>query len=465
MTRRRTPRPSRLAVFLARAIGVIALAITLIITLIGVWGPHPAHGNPIDAFGYGARANAMAGAQTAAADDTSANYYNPAILATFDGIHVDIGYQLAVPTLLVGGLDTEVDSARGFTTGLVVPGYIKGRKLAIAMSTYLPDQHMNRIRTLSSQKPRFVVYDNRPQRLFIASSLALQITERLYAGVGMAVMSSSKGVVQLDGRVGFPNADDSDLDLAIDVDFLGVRYPQAGLWYQAAPWLQLGVSYRGGFTLILDQTFRIDGDVGAAAEPLVEDGYFALSTVSRDLFQPAQFTFGLDAQLTPRLSLAFDVGYHRWSAFENPAARIELDLDIGDFNDLVDIPTDQPELPASNFNDIVIPRLALEWTARDSRHTRLTVRGGYAYEASPVPWQFGETNFIDNDKHTVSIGSGLVLRDVTDILPRPMSIDLSLALTALVPRDHLKISAIDPVGSYRSTGRIVQGAISTRWDF
>lgn len=424
-----------------------------------------ARANPIDLFGYGARAAAMAGTQTAATDDVSAGYYNPAVLATFNDIHIDVGYQYAAPSLLVGGLDTEVDAARGLTAGLGVPGRAFGKKLAMGLAIYLPDQHMSRIRTLSSQKPRFVIFDNRPQRLFIGSNAAIQLTDELYFGVGMAVMSGSKGTVGLAGRVGFPNTADSELATDMAVDFLGVRYLQAGLFYRATSWLNIGLSYRGSFILILDQTFRIDGDVGNAdVEPLVEDAFFELQTVSRDMFQPAQVTIGLDAQLTPTLALAFDLGWHRWSAFGNPAANINIELDIGSFNDLVNIPP-APPLPVANFNDVLIPRLALEWSALSTRTTELMVRGGYVYEPSPVPWQFGETNFIDNDRHTVSVGTGLILRNLTEILPRPMSLDIALAYTGLAPRNHLKISPIDPIGSYRSTGRIIQGAVSTRWHF
>ena len=47
----------------------------------------------VDAYGYGARAPAMAGAATAATDgDSSATYYNPAALASADEIRLDLGY-------------------------------------------------------------------------------------------------------------------------------------------------------------------------------------------------------------------------------------------------------------------------------------------------------------------------------------------------------------------------------------
>lgn len=425
----------------------------------------PAHANPVDIFGYGARASAMGNAQTAASDDVGANYYNPGILASLEDVRIDIGYQIAEPRLLVSDLDLGVDQARGMTAGLVVPGRIAGRRLAIGAALYLPDQHMTRTRTLSSQRPRFVVYDNRPQRLFLAANLSLQLMEGLFVGGGLAYMSSTQGEVLLDGRVGFPNADDSDLALAMDVDLRAIRYAQLGAWYRAKPWLNVGLSYRDGFALTLDQVFIIQGDVGPdGGAPLVEDGFFRLHTLSQDLFQPAQLTLGFDAQLTPSLAVALDVQWQRWSAFENPAARIRIDLDVGQFNDLIDIP-DAPPLPEAGFHDTLVPRLGLEWLAAQSRRSQVHVRGGYAYEPSPTPAQFAETNFIDNDKHTLSLGAGLTVHDFSQVFLRPLSLNLSLAMTLLEPRVHDKISPADPVGEYRSSGRVLHASISSHWRF
>lgn len=421
--------------------------------------------NPVDAFGFGARATAMGGAQAAASNDVGASYYNPAMLAADDDIRIDVGYQFARPTLRVSGLDMNVDDARGLTAGLVVPGKIAGRRLAIGAALYLPDQQINRTRTLTSQQPRFVVYDNRPQRLFLSANLALQVLDNLYIGGGMAYMSSTKGTVRLEGRIGFPNAADSELDLQMDVDLRAIRYVHAGVFYQASPWLDLGFSYRGGFALTVDQTFVITGDVGPSGDPIVEGGYFQLHTVSSDLFQPEEFSVGLNARITPTFTLAFDVQWQRWSAFDNPAANIDIILeDLGQFQDLINIP-DAPPLPRPGFHDILVPHLGVEWTAAHWQNNQFMVRGGYVYEPSPAPDQFAETNFIDNDKHTLTIGTGLTLQDVTEIFPRPISIDLAMGMILLAPRQHFKVSPADSVGGYRSTGRIFQIGLSTRWRF
>ena len=426
--------------------------------------PSTAAANPVDAFGFGGRAPAMAGAQTAATNDGSANYYNPAVLATYDDIRVDLGYQTAVPSLRVDDLDLGVDASRGFAISLSSPGRIGPVDLAVSGGLFIPDQHILRARSIEATQPRFSLYDNRPQRVFLAANVALRIGPRLAVGGGIAYMAKTVAAVDLAGRLGYPDAADSDLVLAIDADVKELRYPQAGVLFAATPWLDLGLSYRGGYKLLLDNTVRVLADIGGEGMPIVEDGALELHALAQDLFQPEQWSAGLAAQLTPRLLVAFDLSYHRWSKFENPATRIDLAIDAGQFNDLLDIP-DAPPLPRPHYADIAIPRIAAEVTALRSARRQLDVRAGYAYEPSPAPEQVGESNFIDNDKHTASFGAGLTLAGFTAILPRPLRLDAFVAGTFLAPRSHHKLSPVDPVGDYRSSGRILQGGLSSTWHF
>lgn len=425
----------------------------------------PAAANPIDAFGLGARGAAMGGAQTAAVDDSSASYYNPAALARLDDLHIDFGYRAALPLLEINGLDLGVDSSRGLTVGIATPGEIAGMRVALGSAIFLPDQNVSRIRSLPRSQPRFALYDNRPQRLFFAANLAVAITDRLSIGGGISYMSNTEGAVTLEGRLGFPNAADSDLDLDIDVDLVTIRYPQAGVSYQVNEWLGIGASYRGEFKLVSDLKIRVEGDIGAAnADPLVSDGFLDLRSVIEDLFQPAQLTAGARIDAGRGWLIAADVGYHRWSRFTNPSASIELELELGEFNDLVDL-AEQPPLPDPHYHDILVPRLGIEGPLLQTADSTLLVRAGYSWEPSPAPEQIGETNFVDNDKHTMSLGFGYTASRLGEIFLKPISIDVYAAMTWLPDRAHQKLSPVDPVGDYRAGGVIPQLGVSSRWRF
>jgi long-subunit fatty acid transport protein len=423
-----------------------------------------AHANALDMFGFGARAGGMGGAQTAAVDDAGANYANPAALAARDTIELDFGVQTARPDLRMNGKSQEVDASLGWTLGLVVPGKLLGKRFGFGVATFVPEPHITRTRALPAQLPRWVLYDNRPQRLFLGFNVAFALGERVLIGGGVAFLARLTGDLTLRGRIGFPDADDSELALDIDVDLRSIRYPQAGVLVHVTPWLDVGVTYRGGFTLKIDEVLAIEGDVGqAGAPPIIDDGFLRLHAVSLDHFQPTSVAVGFAARLSRRVLVAGDVVWQRWSAFRNPAADIALALDLKDLNDLVDIP-DALALPGAFFHDIVIPRLGLEVGALRGRHAALDVRAGWAYEPSPAPEQQGETNFMDADKHSMTLGLGLTLAGLTELLPRPVHLDVSLGLTLVQARTHRKLMADDPVGDVAGKGHVWQLALSTRWE-
>lgn len=437
----------------------------VLLAAVAIAGARQVHANPADAYGFAGRGPGMGGALTAGVDDGSANYYNPAALAALPGLVVGLGYQYVSHQLNVNGVDQRVSSSRGAALSFSTPGKFLGRRVALGGGFFIPDNHLTRTRTLATDTPRFALYDNRPQRLFLAANIGIQLTDRVYIGGGISYISQTKGGVRLAGRVGFPVADDSELYLNMDVDLLTIRYGQVGVLVEATPWLKLGATYRSGFELKLDQAFTIEGDVGPPdAQPVIEDGFLTLTTVSQDHFQPETVTVGAYAQLTPRLALAFDLAYFRWSQFPNPAAIVDIVYDLKDFNTLFDIP-DAPALPQPRYSDIFIPRLGVEYLASTSKSKDLLVRGGYSFEPSPVPEQIDQSNYIDNNKHTVSLGGTITFKHWSSIIPKPASIDAYFAVTLLESRSHRKLSPVDPVGDYESDGQVYQMGISSRWRF
>src|SRR5579883_2094287 len=161
----------------------------------------PARANPLDAFGFGARAPAMGSAYLAVADDAAAGYYNPAGLARGADLRLDAGYQAAVPALRLNGVQQPVEPTRGLAAGLVVPGNLLGLRLAFGVTLFLPDQDLTRLRVLPYDQPRFVLYDNATQRFYLAANLAIHVYRGLYLGGGLTFMSHTSGLVSLKGTI------------------------------------------------------------------------------------------------------------------------------------------------------------------------------------------------------------------------------------------------------------------------
>ena len=418
--------------------------------------------NPIDAFGLGSRAAAMGGAATAEADDASACYYNPAGLAAARELRIDLGYRHALPLLRLNGRAAEIDDARGFVAGIVAPGELFGVHYAFGAALALPDRALARVRSAAFDAPRFVYYDNRPQRMFLNTSLAVRLPGRLHFGAGVTFLSRSQGQVDLKGNVAISRPDDSALVSRVDVGLFSVRYPHVGLSWEANDRLRLGVSFRGEFVLRFDQTFRIDGSLGDPGQrPLVEAGFFETRTLVTDVFQPWQLTAGASLKAAPGLTAALDLTFARWSRFP-PRPPLSVALDVGPvFNPLVNLPPAR-EYPEPGFHDLLIPRLGVEWRAREGRGWALDVRGGYSYEASPAPEQTGESNLADAAKHSFSLGAGLELNALQPVVAGGLSIDAHLAATWLPTRVNRKADPLDRVGDFTSGGAVWQAGLTLR---
>ncbi len=162
--------------------------------------------------------------------------------------------------------------------------------------------------------------------------------------------------------------------------------------------------------------------------------------------------------------VAADLSLVRWSGFENPASKLESALELGQFNEFL-TPPEPASLAPANYHDILIPRIGLEWRALRARSLDLHTRAGYAYEPSPAPEQIGLTNFVDNNKHTGSLGLGATFANWSQFFLEPLSLDLAKVTTRLSARDHRKLSPVDPVGDYTSRGYIWQLALTSRIRF
>ena len=388
-------------------------------------------------------------------------------LARGSDLRIDVGYQAARPLIDVSGQRQNVKDARGLAAGIVLPGQILGVRFAFGATLFLPDQYVTRVHVLSYDAPRLQLYDNRTQRFFLGANLSIRLYRGLYIGGGLAFLSRSAGTVELRGQIALSDPESSTLQSAVAVDLLAIRYPQFGILWEATSHLTLALVYRHSFRLDLSQGFTINADVGDPGQtPVVKDAKLAEISNSVDLFQPWQLVAAAAARFG-RVLISFDLTFARWSEQPPPASNFRLDLDIGQLGDLVKLPAARA-YPDSGFRDLLIPAVGVEWRAIESAardRLALDVRGGYRYEASPVPEQLSESSFGDADKHIISGGLGLELRKLGRVLPRPLSIDGFAAVTVLPERIFRKLDPRSAVGDFTVQGLVWQAGGQVRWRF
>ena len=301
-----------------------------------------AHANPLDEFGFGARGVAMGGAVVSTARDVSAGYYNPAGLAAADHLRLDLGYTYTAPTLTLNGQDVNVDRVSGVQGGMLLPGTLFGHRVAFSLLVHLPDDRITRLRALRQSQPRFEVYDNRPQRIVITSSAAVQLVGDLYFGAGVTYLSNTHGVLDVEGTVHATDASRTRLRSAVDVDLAAVRSPSFGLMYRPGDHWRFGAAWREAFSLALDLDVDVHGRVVTGPEDttLVENGRFFLNSINHNLFSPRQIVAGLTYE-SDVMSVAFDLGYLQWSGFPASTATIDLKLELDPIPFTIPVP-DKP---------------------------------------------------------------------------------------------------------------------------
>jgi long-chain fatty acid transport protein len=425
-----------------------------------------ARANPPDTFGFGSRETAMGGAVAAETRGFAANYYNPAALARSRGLELGIGYFRADHSLEMNGNDSHVDPVKGLNGGLVAPGTVLGIPFAFGIAGHLPDEQISRVRVVPETQPRWELYDNRNQRLFLAANAALELTPWLWIGGGLSFMSATRATLDITGSANIFRPDDSSLRHEVDADLTAVRYPQAGIRVALGDRVALAAVYRGQFKLALDLAARVYGDVSGLTTALYE-----LQSSSINNFLPQQAVLGGSWELARRLRTTFDATWIDWSAYVAPVATLDAVVDIPPPPSGWPAGVVPPQAPARariepiRMHDTVVPRFGLEWQALDDGRVKGFLRLGYELAKSPIEAQTAITNYVDRDRHTFSLGMGATLRDLTEVLPGALSVDGHLQVSVLPEGTTSKTSAADLVGDYRAGGRIVNLGITLGFVF
>jgi long-chain fatty acid transport protein len=242
----------------------------------------------------------------------------------------------------------------------------------------------------------------------------------------------------------------------VDADLTAIRYPQAGVRVALSESVALAAVYRGEFQLGLDLGAHLAGDISG-----LTTARYDLETHSVNNFLPRQGVLGGSWRLGKDVKAAFDATWVNWSAYVPPVARLDVVLDIPAPPGGWPATISPPQAPAATrivplrMHDRVIPHLGVEWRAVATRRFEGFLRAGYEYSKTPIEPQSGLTNYVDRDRHTLSVGLGATARELARELPASLSLDLHAALSELLTSTTRKASAADFVGDYTAGGHIL----------
>jgi long-chain fatty acid transport protein len=360
-----------------------------------------------------AKAMGIGGAFTAIADGPSAMFFNPAGLATLEGLQLEAGFAFVAPTASYTGtvpglgVNTTVDATKNyFVVPDVYASYRIHDRIAAGLGFFVPyglAMEWPNSTTVNGQQVgwwgRSIVERISLQTFYFTPQVAVQIHPRIQIGGGLYVVH---GIVELRQGVTFNSnpADDVNVDLAASAtSFSGT----AGLLVSVIPdVLNFGFTYRGGvsFDFQGNAAFtRPDGSTNIAPglRTQLSDG-----PGSTSLHLPHVFAFGLAAFPAKPLTIGFGFDVITWSDYD------QLAVNFAATADSPNRPTQLNSTVAKNWTNTIVVRLGAEYKIIPS----LAVRAGFIYDQAPEPRNTLGPDLPDGDRYELSLGAGYAWRDL-----------------------------------------------------
>jgi len=376
--------------------------------------PAAVHASAEDVVGYGTRSPAMAGAGAASATEYDAVYLNPAGLVDaepramtygFVATHFDVSGPERLDTLgRPVGTDPRIEPARGAIIGVTlrIPFEASWKdRVTLGMGFYTPTNVVVRGDILLPEEPQMLLLGSRMQSVAIQIALGARVTDRLSVGAGFRALAELVGAIHVSTDAAGRIYSRSDSEL------VATYAPTFGARYLLDDRTTLGLAFRG----TLEGTFDYDIYTENLPLPLPPMNVEGIAQ-----YDPMTLVLEGARRFGPLL-VEGGLAWKSWSDYPGPT---------------VATTTSAAQPPAADISDIVVPRAAAEWEIR-SPGASLFVRGGLAYEASPLGPGREIARWYDNDR--LQIGSGLGLAIHRADLP-PIRLDVHEQVQWLLPRDH-----------------------------
>ncbi len=455
-----------------------------------------------EAYGFGSRSGALAGAGAAQAGDGFAAYSNPAALPLMGGKRLSLGWGLVLmePSFLsidnvvvennyvsdkspprTGSVDLDYRRTLGQAIGLAYVLSPNRPNLTFGLVTFFPLEALAYIDTGEVFVPEFVHYRARTQRPQVEAAIGGRVSDRLTfgAGVHIAYTLTSSATIFLQTNPSKPST----------MRFLASMKPKAGVFggFLLRSDTSLGTgafsafdpsppgawSLGGNFRTAVASSNHVTVNSAARAFGSFAAVDFNFTAISAVYYDPWSFELGWVFQYAERSRLTLQADAQLWSKFEPPALSIADPRSCQQTSCGVNISPSSN--PAIRFRDIIVPRVGHEWLIPETGLGDLAVRAGYGFRPSTVAGPFdGAGNLLDPAKHMITAGAGMRFKSFLSF-DIPSVIDVHLAYHRLLTQTVAKLpgdetgagTGNEKIGApgYLAGGKVYGGGVSLTLNF
>jgi len=365
----------------------------------------------------------------ASAEGYEATFGNPALLADTRQKSLTLGLGIARHALSADTpgrpLSLPTDEMKTIYIGAALPLPFKGvleDRLTFGVGFLDPAKFLVRGKILYPERYQYPIVAPRVQSIAVMMGLGAKITERVRIGAGFQALAAVIGeiLINLDatGRVGSRTDD----------QVVAAYAPIASIAVDLGDRWRVGLAYRGELIGRFALTIKVqdlgiplpDFNVAGIAQYVPEQ--LALEVRWCSIAKATSLPIKQHGTIVAGGLLA-----RRWSRYPGPNEPTVLaNTDFG-----TGIDKQHPFTPS----DTVSPRIGVEHGLPLGSRASFRLRGGYAYEPTPLAKQTWKENFLDSSRHVLTAGIAVIGDD-----SMPFSLDAFGQLHLLTTRTHEKES-------------------------
>ena len=342
----------------------------------------------------------MGSAGTGLAQDASSLFFNPGGASFVHRNEISVGTTITMArgAFLEHNTSATANTVSPVSTPFTAYGLFQVKdssKLKLGLAVYTP--FGSTVEWEENWTGRFAMTRLQLMAIFFQPTVSYQITDRIGFGAGF-VYSYGKVNLQRDLPLLFQNGEYASVELAGTGHGFGYNL---GLYVKATDWLSIGLTYRSQVNMKLNS-----GTATFTVPASVEDKFPSGDFVST-LPLPQVATLGIGVTPTENLSIALDVNYVGWKAYDTLA-----------FDYATNTESLEDTKSPRNYKNTFAFRLGAQYAIGE----KLKIRAGIGYAVSPVQEGYVTPETPDANRINYTLGVGYTFA-------KKFSIDVSFLYT------------------------------------